>query len=395
MPKASRPQVGVLTLIVVLAAAVVAVWFSTRRVERVNAISAHLEHAANDLNLGKSRQAEAEWAAALRLDPNNAGIYNLIAQHDMHAGQWLAALGALARVKTLAPNTPALYSRLAACYLRLNDEQDAYRMANEQLKREPDSIAALGAAEYLAGKKGDQKRRLSLLRRMAAVARDDREILHLLEEALLSAQNYAEMKPALQRSLQLDPSDAEAYNLLGEMYLAQAADSATAGRAAAAFKRSLQINPVNAGARLGLGRADLLIGSPKDAVFQLQEAARLSPNVGQVYFQLARAYQLAGLPKQAIAAQVRFHVLEQIATDAVGLQARTAVHPRDWRYPMELGRLYLRTGETAQAIRYLRHALSLHPGDPDIEKSLSQAMKQLQRPPGPGGPTFIAAPLHG
>jgi tetratricopeptide (TPR) repeat protein len=104
-----------------------------------------------------------------------------------------------------------------------------------------------------------------------------------------------EAKKELQQELQIDPSNAGAEYVLGELAL-QGQDSAEAIRH---FTKATQLNPNFGDAYLGLGMALLTEKNYADAVTPLQAAVKLQPENPAAHYSLATAYARTGRKKDA------------------------------------------------------------------------------------------------
>lgn len=151
-------------------------------------------------------------------------------------------------------------------------------------------------------------------------------------------------------------------NESAEKLLALARDHGDAGRggpAAEALSSAMALSP---GDPSVLARAaDLLAGlgrtGPAEQAFL--RALELDPDRADALFGLARLRFAAGHPGDSL--------------DLIERGCRA--HPDDPRGPHMLGRMYLEQGLLAAAIRALRQAKALAPGDPDLRADLGLALQ--------------------
>jgi predicted Zn-dependent protease len=113
-------------------------------------------------------------------------------------------------------------------------------------------------------------------------------------------------KTELQEELKRFPGDALSNYLLGEIALRQNQPEAAHGR----FQAALKGNSSDKEAWLGLGKADLMLRQPKDAVIPLRRAIALNPKLAQAHYLLGGALgqlvQTAQARKErAISAQIQ------------------------------------------------------------------------------------------
>src|SRR5579884_4038061 len=340
---ARRPAAAVRLLAVLILCALLAVAWSVRSWLHTAAIHDHLDRAEAAARTGQIQQALAEWQAAIRLDPKNPRIYEMRIQFCMDTGQWARAEEALHALQQALPQTAHIYCRLAACRLRQDDQKDALDLAKEELKHDPNCVAALGLVTSAMAMQpsADEKLRLEYLSRLCRLVPNDINFQHMYAEALTNLYRYDDLRPVVAKILQLDPRDAEAYNLLGYADLASPDQPAGLQRAEQDFQTSLALNPANGGAHFGLGRVALRQGRAKEAE----------------------------------AANQRFLQWQHLSTETRRLEVRCLVYPQDPRYPRQLGLLLAQNGgDPAKAAYYLKKTLQLAPGDP----AALAALRRLQ-----------------
>jgi tetratricopeptide (TPR) repeat protein len=356
---------------------------------RTHTIHAHLARALQAARQGQGPAAEAEWQAALRLDPKNGDIYEMQAEYQMSSGQWGPAAASFRALTRVAPQTPHILCRLAACLLRQDDQKGAYETANDELRRDPNCVAALGLVTSIMvlQSHSDAKLRLEYMRRLARLAPGDVDFLHMYAEELTNRYLYDELRPVVAQILKAAPHDAEAYNLLGYADLARPDQPAGVQQAIRDFQTSLAINPANGGAHFGLGRAELRLGQARAAIAHLETALRMRPDAAKINYELSNAYRMAGLPQQAAAAKDRYANWQRVALEYRRLEVRCIAYPQDPQYPRQLGQLLLRSGgDSAEAVYYLKKAQQLAPGDATVATALSR----LQNQPAHANPAKIA-----
>jgi tetratricopeptide (TPR) repeat protein len=325
-------------------------------------------------------QLEAELKEVLRLDPSYAPAYELLAEYYLSSHRWDRARTALERLAALAPKTEHLQCRLAACSLNLGDEVSAFRQAEAEIQRDPDCIPALATSSILLNGMGEKPRATIYLRRLARLEPDDPGLQFMLGESLTDTFAYREARPILERVIRLDPNHAEAHTLLGIGWLDDTSAPDHLQRSEEALRQALVLNPLSAEARLAFGRLMLRRAKPRDALVQLEEAARLMPRSTRPPYELARAYDQAGEPAKAATARRRFLDLRQLSSRVSALEKRASVNPTVFDYPYELGQIELRRGDYRRAYIWLHKAKALRPTDPRVAAALDQLSRQTTAP---------------
>lgn len=331
----------------------------------VNAVQRHIDSAYTDIERQNGPAAEQQWIEALKLDPGNRSVLSLLAQYYMDTHQWSKGVDEFLIIKKLDPSSKETDDQLAACYLRMGDQQKAFQLAKEAVKADPNSVAALGIVTTIMTRQTgvNQDKLLVYLKHFAELQPRDLLVQHMYAEALANRYLYPELRAELAHLLEIDPEDAEAYNLKGYTDLARTDQPAGARQALADFQTSESITPNNGGAYFGMGRAYLHLNRPNHAVAMLKQADKLDPHQIRIMDTLARAYRLAGKSELADKTQSICVLLERTAAHERTLEVECAEYPQNSQYPLELGKLYIHMGRYHRAEYYLAKADQLHPGD--------------------------------
>jgi len=212
-----------------------------------NNLGLMLEHS------GHSIEAEAEFRAAIALEPDYAGAhYNL-------GNIWMRTPG------------------------RLNDAVSQYE---EALRLEPGYVAAhnnLGhALEKLPGRLNDAIIQFKAALRLKP---DDAEAHDNLGNALRAQGRTAEAIAQYKEALRLRPTDAEAHYNLGNALIAQGRTA----EATAQYEEALRLRPNDADTRNNLGNILCAEGRTPEAIAQYEEALRLRPDDASLHLNLAIA----------------------------------------------------------------------------------------------------------
>src|SRR5262249_20303950 len=111
----------------------------------------HVEAGRNFVRLGMGTEAEREWKEAVRVNPNSAAAWELLAAYYISVQNWAAAVEPLRHLARLQPDAPHVFVRLASCAYKAGDPWSALREAESELRRDPNNVGALTiAAKVLA-----------------------------------------------------------------------------------------------------------------------------------------------------------------------------------------------------------------------------------------------------
>ena len=218
-------------------------------------------------------------------------------------------------------NSEALYG-LGSIYLQQNKAADARGTFERVIKlpqRYPGTLPnAWNNLGLLSAREGHTDDAIQQFQQALQLDPDHFIALENLGNAYRQAKRWGDAKSTLQRALQLNPDNAEANYALGMVY----AQTDDADRAYEYLQKAVAEKPAYPEALNNLGVLYLRKQQPADAENSFKEAIRVSPSFEQSYFNLARLYAIEG---NAAAAR-------QVLTDL----------------------------------------LKEHPGDPQIERALSQ-----------------------
>ena len=181
----------------------------------------------------------------------------------------------------------------------------------------------------------------------------------------MASRDLGQVRRSLERAIELDPSYAEAYNLLG-FTLGKTGDLTAAVEK---LKKAIALDPEFADAHYNLGVALWFQNQREAAAKELDQSLRLNPAAGAVYSFRGMAYRESGDLDGARRALYR----------AIALSPDAAVPYID------LGVVFLREGQLMRAIGQFEAGLNL-PASPIPVADLQSAAEELRRaiPPAEG-----------
>lgn len=138
------------------------------------------------------------------------------------------------------------------------------------------------------------------LKKASALRPNDPEVSFDLGRALRRSNDLTGSRDALEASLHLNPLNLEGRILLGQVYMGLGNSEAARGE----FEAALLLAPNDPDAHMNLGRA-LLANDNEAAVKELNIAAKLRPEIPEVYDLLSQAY--ANLGNKFLAGQASAH----------------------------------------------------------------------------------------
>jgi tetratricopeptide (TPR) repeat protein len=291
-------------------------------------------------NAGKLDEAEAEFAKALELAPNDADAL-------MNLGTVAALRGNPARAEHLVkqalranPDHTGALARLGELRRDAGDLDEAARLFREALAIDdvsPELYLGLGDVLQRGGHYEEAEK---AFRRVLELDPDSFAAHYNLGVTALQQQQAKQAIAEFEKALALDgdhPLAAAAHNNIGTVEL----DRGRRAEAMAAFEQAAKSSPVIFEARFNLGSLYLEDGRTDDAVRLFEEAARLSPNHEALLARLGRAYMQKGRGEDAWRT----------------LTLLRRLYPQNWYAPLGLAALHAANGRPEQAQPLLAEAL--------------------------------------
>jgi tetratricopeptide (TPR) repeat protein len=227
--------------------------------------------------------------------PESAQAWSLIGIACAHLSQGERSVNALRQAATLAPSEEENWLNLTRELMELNRYSEAISAVQTGLAANPKSYALhlrLGAAHLSAGHYAEAE---SIFRDLVA-AGDPLPTSYIgLAQVLLRTGRAEEAASELANAgHKLGP------NFLISYFRGLAFDRAGKPiEAMMAFQEAVRLNSNNAEVHLSLGKTELALGRVSDAIADLLQALRLSPDNPQAQRLLSQAYRRAGDSKSA------------------------------------------------------------------------------------------------
>jgi len=236
------------------------------------------------------------------------------------------------------------------------------------------------------------KNALPALRKTAELMPGDAEAHSNLGSALLAAGQWAQALASLQRALELRPDDADT--------LTEAADAACAlGRpeeAVALYERALSLDPRSPHVSNNLGNTYVALGRLEDATRCYRAALESHPHSAELLSNLADALRQRGqleeaieLSERAIASEpslARAHNVLGVCLGGLGRRERAveclrqglALDPRSVEALTNLASMLRELGERREALALYRRAVELDSNRPESHCGLGQSLFELR-----------------
>ena len=288
----------------------------------------------------------------------------------------------LRALQTAHPESARVQGAMGALMLDRNDLNGASRAFQRELDIDPGSMEALAGLVSI-----DLTRKnvaAAQARVNAALARNSNAAgpLVLAAKIYRLSGDTAKMQQALHRAVELDPSNPEAFGMLGHSYLAEGKIT----EAKAQYSETVRLQPNSVGALTMLGLLNYAEGNRVEAQRWWEKALEVDPNAVTAANNLAWLYTEAGgdldtallLARRALAKSpdepefndtvgwIYYH--KKSSREAIWyLEQSVNKAPDNPEYHFHLGMAYAQKGEDASARRHLQRALAIDPKFPGAE----------------------------
>jgi tetratricopeptide (TPR) repeat protein len=285
--------------------------------------------------------------------------------NDTADSKWAdAATQASAKAMEMNPNLAAV--QMTAGMIHVDQGKADLGMQELEQARQMDGhsasvYAALGEAYREAGRPGDEKAELQTAMDLAP---DDWRWPYLLGALQIDTGDFAGAEQSLKTALGKTPDNARILYNLGLVYRKE--NRLT--EAQAELEKSVALN-AQTDSIMELGLVFLLEGNDRDSIGMYHRAVEMNSSDYSAWGNLAGAYQWSGqYPREATDAYKR--------AVALGMQEMKRT-PDDSYLVSSLGSFYANLQDEAHAMPFLRKAIVLAPGDPDVVERVGESYEAL------------------
>lgn len=417
-----RAQAGRLMVLPVAVLALVGVaCVAQQPATQAAALSHELHEALHLAEDGQPRQAYEKVNEILNAHPRYAPALKLKGMLLEGAGRGEEANASYAAALKITPNDPDLLYKVGVYQLIRGDRRQAIQLLEEYLKHEPkdgDALFYLAQAYHLTGQNDAA---LKTIKACLEVRKDDPQVWQKYGELLSGTGDHEgamawlskayKAEPSLprieydlgvasfytmdfdgakayaQKALSADPEDASALELLGaiEVKLADWVD------ARQVYEKLLALNAEDVAAQLGLGHSQLELKQTQDAIEVFRKLLQQDPSVALAHYYLSRAYAALGDSTQAqYEADLHHKLMDATSFEATALgaeqdraaweqakkllavgnevgalrvftESESGVHATPGRPYFMVGALYMYLRQPEQGLKELKRALQLEP----------------------------------
>ncbi len=304
---------------------------------------------------GKPADDEAEFRAALRLNPDYATIRMNLGMSLQRQGKPTLAAAEYCAVLKREPNRAGAHGQLGYALLDQGELADAESEFREALKLRPHTAYfhnALGLALNQRGKPADAE---AEFRAALKVSANYLEAHNNLAYTLVHLGRPADAEAECRAALKLSPNYASAHNALGLALKGQSkpADAATE------FRAAIRINPAYVDAYKNLGAALEMLGMVSDAAAEYRAALKIKPDDAEAHTKLGSVLNTQGKASEAEAEY----------------RAVAKINPDDAEAHMNVGYALDAQGKASEAEAEYRAALKIKAARAGVHTEVGSALE--------------------
>jgi tetratricopeptide (TPR) repeat protein len=310
----------------------------------------------------KTADAEAEWRAALAIDPDSAPALDSLSQDLINQEDHIAVIALLDRQGTSRARTPLQCLNLGVAYARTAQLDAADKVLREGLDNDPGSLPIADELSLVLMLRGRDEEASAVLD-LALERHPDDQATQLLYLHFMVSSNNVKATDLAHKLLAAYPNHWEV------LYLNAILESHEANFTAARnhLERSIGLKPDYYQSHAELGGILARLGELPGAKQHLEKAIALGDPDPEVQYQLAMVFKRLG---DATAAQERVRIyqqLKQARSDKVQAAGKA-----------EEGDQAMAAGSPVQAASLYREALDSDPDEPLLCYKLSKVLDKMK-----------------
>ena len=364
-------------LALLLAALFVGFW-AWRQANRPGVV--HAQQGAADAAAGQLPQAEQEWLAGVRDDPQSPDCYVRLGDLYLQQKRFADAVRDYVTAARLSPQDGTIFFRLRFADLAVGDTAGARAAAKRAADLLPNDADAVGQYGLLESKSDSPAAALPALRRAHALRPDDSDFFYALIKQEMLADDFPSAVALLGPWLQAHPKDGWACHLMGVVYEKKPPTPDVLSAALGYEERARAELPDDLRVYVSLGSLYLASHRTSDALRAYQAGQRLKPDSGLMLNGLVTCYSLLGKPQLAAAAAARLQATTALDNRIAHLHDALRLNPKDVTDGLELARLEEQDSNAKGAQGYYFQLIRAVPTDPRVRPALAAFYRRQGQP---------------
>ena len=267
---------------------------------------------ASRVDQGKFQQSLQLLQDRLRSDSRNPGLHYQLGLLYESQNDFLKAIGKYREAFRLDSSSEDPALALAAILSHCGQNRGAAEVLQSFLRTSPDSLRGIRLLCRVYLQEAEFDPALELANRYVGLDPRDSYGHYLRGVSLNGLSQFEKSRQGLERSVELNPSFADAYLRLGLLY---SRDYSTFPRAVENLLKAMKLGVTRPDVHKDLGFVLLKLGRYQEAIEELELALKDNPNYIEPYHLLADAYRQLGMKEKVAVALERFQTLRSAAKE--------------------------------------------------------------------------------
>lgn len=304
---------------------------------------------------GQRGEAEEEWEAALRVDPESTVALDWLAKARIADEQYAAAIDLL----TSSPRDLELTLDLTLAYSRNGQFDKAAEVLQDALQKQPNELSLITALATVYVQSHRYQDAQNLIKQALLSHPDDTATEMLYLKLLVMQDDFASARPLAQKLLTGHPNDFDALYLSGIIDVEDQKDDLAIEH----LGKAVALNPDHYDVRYNLGIALARQQKYKEALEEFTKAVALAPNEAQAHFHRAQVLRALGKNSEAQTELILFQQRQQATVKEALGQTKAGQASQA-----------MKDGHPEQAASLYREAVAAQPDKASYEYDLAIAL---------------------
>ncbi len=329
----------------------------------------HIQQGVTFVEAKEARKAEIEFRSALKLRPDLAEPYRLLARLYMETQLPEQAIPLFTRLREIAPQTEHSACGLTEAYARAGNDKKATELARQAVTIEPNCANAHALLGIALANQLETKQGLEELKKAGQLEPNNQKRAMSLAQAYLDSNDLPAAEKVARDASARDPNYPTAYSTLGRAYSRRTPTPENLKEGITAFEKAVKLKPEWGDAFSELGRLRLLAGDTKGAIEALEYLEKKKVRTEDSTFNLAQAYRKIGDFKKAAVLTKEFKRISDFYAKYDSLRKRLALTPNDPDLAIQVAECEIELRNWNDADLLLQGVLRTRPKDPRALKA--------------------------
>jgi tetratricopeptide (TPR) repeat protein len=306
--------------------------------------------------LHRMPEADAEWEAALKIDPHSTEAFDGLSKSLLAEGNYRAVIALL---QTAPPKEQDLALDLAQAYDMAGMLDEAIKTLQQALRVSPSSLPLSEKLVMILARQAHFEEAAKLAAKRVQLHPRDLKAQELYLHVLVLNDDVKTAQPLARKLLAASPHE------FGVLYLNGVLERES-GQFPAARKHleeAITLDPKHYNSRYNLGVVLAELGDPKGAKEQLEKALELGATEPQVRYKLATVLRTLGETEQAQEQLKLYQREEKAKADRTLAASKSAQAAKEFD-----------SGDPAKAAALYREAIAVYPNDAALAYKLAMAL---------------------